>query len=183
MSRTQSWRIPLLSINWPSIHLRFFQDFLWCSVPNSAEECSGRWYYRWICTSSIHSLLTITLRPSNCDVASRMDASNLEHMYLCSFDIAEFHILLWRGQEWTLTYTLMSGSWFVDLSGSVISYVWWRWRGCSWYDAKLLLFFGQISWQNSSEATFMECAFWLECTNEMMLQHLPEHHEVLWNMP
>ena len=127
-----TWRIPVLSIIWPSIRLRFFQDFLWCSVPNSAKECSGRWYYQRICTSSIHSLLTIALRPSNCDVASRMDASNLEHMYLCSFDIAEFHILLWRGQEWTLTYTSMGGSWSVDLVGSVVSYMWWRWRGCSW---------------------------------------------------
>ena len=112
--------------------LRIIEVLLWCSVPNSAKECSGRWYYQRICTSSIHSLLTIALRPSNCDVASRMDASNLEHMYLCSFDIAEFHILLWRGQEWTLTYTSMGGSWSVDLVGSVVSYMWWRWRGCSW---------------------------------------------------
>jgi len=89
-----------------TLHLRFFQDLLWCSVPNSAEECSGRfvWYYHRFCTSSIHSLLTIVVRPSICDVASAMDASDLEHMHLCSFGIAEFHILLWRDQEWTLTY-------------------------------------------------------------------------------
>ena len=62
------------------------------------------WYYRWFCTSSIHSLLTIAVRPSICDVASGTDAPDLENMHLCSFGIAEFHILLWRDQEWTLTY-------------------------------------------------------------------------------
>ena len=87
-----------------TLHLRFFQDLLWCSVPNSAEECSGRfvWYYHRFCTSSIHSLLTIAVIPSICDVVSGTDASDLEHMYLCSFGIAEFHILLWRGQEWNI---------------------------------------------------------------------------------
>ena len=56
---------------------------LWCSVPNSAEEFSGIEFH-----FSIHSLLVITLRPSICDV-SRMNASDLEHMHLCSFGMLE----------------------------------------------------------------------------------------------
>ena len=63
--------------------LRIVEVLLWCSVPNSAEEFSGIEF-----RSSIHSLLVITLRPSICDV-SRMNASDLEHMHLCSFDMFE----------------------------------------------------------------------------------------------
>ena len=69
--------------------LRIIEVLLWCSVSNSAEEFSGIEF-----RSSIHSLLVITVRPSICDVASGTDASDLEHMHLCFFGIAEFHILL-----------------------------------------------------------------------------------------
>ena len=60
--------------------LRIVEVLLWCSVPNSAEEFSGIEL-----RSSIHSLLVITVRPSICDVASGMNASDLEQMHLCSF--------------------------------------------------------------------------------------------------
>ena len=64
--------------------IRIVEVLLWCSVPNSAEEFSGIEF-----RSSIHSLLVITVRPSICDVASRMNASDLEHMHLCSFGMFE----------------------------------------------------------------------------------------------
>ena len=64
--------------------LRIVEVLLWCSVPNSAEEFSGIEL-----RSSIHSLLVITVRPSICDVASGMNASDLEHMHLCSFGMFE----------------------------------------------------------------------------------------------
>ena len=64
--------------------LRIVEVLLWCSVPNSAEEFSGIEF-----RSSIHSLLVITVRPSICDVASGMNASDLEHMHLCSFGMFE----------------------------------------------------------------------------------------------
>jgi hypothetical protein len=64
--------------------LRIVEVLLWYSVPNSAEEFS-----RIEFCSSIHSLLVITVRPSICDVASRMNASDLEHMHLCSFGMFE----------------------------------------------------------------------------------------------
>ena len=64
--------------------LRIVEVLLWCSVPNSAEEFSGIEF-----RSSIHSLLVITVRPSICDVASGMNASDLEHMHLCSFVMFE----------------------------------------------------------------------------------------------
>ena len=60
--------------------LQIVEVLLRCSVPNSAEEFSGIEF-----RSSIHSLLVITVRPSICDVASGMNASDLEHMHLCSF--------------------------------------------------------------------------------------------------
>ena len=64
--------------------LRIVEVLLWCSIPNSAEEFSGIEF-----RSSIHSLLVITVRPSICDVASGMNASDLEHMHLCSFAMFE----------------------------------------------------------------------------------------------
>ena len=64
--------------------LRIVEVLLWCSVPNSAEEFSGIEFH-----SSIHSLLVIIVRPSICDVASGMNASDLEHMHLCSFGMFE----------------------------------------------------------------------------------------------
>ena len=64
--------------------LRIVEVLLWCSVPNSAEEFSGIEFQ-----SSIHSLLVITVRPSIYDVASEMNASDLEHMHLCSFGMFE----------------------------------------------------------------------------------------------
>ena len=64
--------------------LRIVEVLLWCSIPNSAEAFSGIEF-----RSSIHSLLVITVRPSICDVASGMNASDLEHMHLCSFGMFE----------------------------------------------------------------------------------------------
>ena len=64
--------------------LRIVEVLLWCSVPNSAEEFSGIEF-----RSSIHSLLVIIVRPSICDVASGMSASDLEQMHLCSFGMFE----------------------------------------------------------------------------------------------
>ena len=60
--------------------LRIVEVLLWCSVPNSAEEFS-----RIEFCSSIHSLLVITVRPLICDIASGMNASDLEQMHLWSF--------------------------------------------------------------------------------------------------
>ena len=60
------------------------ENLLWCSVSNSAEEFSGIEF-----RSSIHSLLVITVRPSICDVASGINASDLEQMHLCSFGMFE----------------------------------------------------------------------------------------------
>ena len=64
--------------------LRIVEVLLWCSIPNSAEEFS-----RIELLSSIHSLLVITVRPLICDVASGMNASDLEQMHLCSFGMFE----------------------------------------------------------------------------------------------
>ena len=64
--------------------LRTVEVILWCNVSNSAEEFSEIEFH-----SSIHSLLVITVRPSICDVASGMNASDLEQMHLCSFGMFE----------------------------------------------------------------------------------------------
>ena len=64
--------------------LRIIEVLLRCSVPNSAEEFS-RIEFR----SSIHSFLVITVRPSIYDVASGVNALDLEHMHLCSFGMFE----------------------------------------------------------------------------------------------
>ena len=56
--------------------LRIVEVLLWCSIPKSAEEFSGIEF-----RSSIHNLLVITVRPSICDVASGMNASDLEYMH------------------------------------------------------------------------------------------------------
>ena len=64
--------------------LQTVEILLWCSVPKSAEEFSGMEF-----SSSIHSLLVITVRPSIYDVAFGMNASYLEHMHLCSFGMLE----------------------------------------------------------------------------------------------
>ena len=64
--------------------LQTVEILLWYNVPNSAEEFSGIEF-----CSSIHSLLVITVRPLICDVASGLNASDLERMHLCSFGMFE----------------------------------------------------------------------------------------------
>ena len=64
--------------------LRTVQDLLWYSVPNSVEEFSGIEF-----RSLYPFLASITVRPSICDVASEMNASDLEVMHFCSFGMFE----------------------------------------------------------------------------------------------
>ena len=64
--------------------LQIIEVLLWCSVPivqRSFQELNS--------APSIHSLLVITVRPSICDVASGMNASDLEIIHLCSFGMFE----------------------------------------------------------------------------------------------
>ena len=64
--------------------LQTVEILLWCSIPNSSEEFLG------IEFRSLYPFLAmITVRPSICDVASGMNASDVEHMHLCSFDMFE----------------------------------------------------------------------------------------------
>jgi len=59
----------------------------------------------------------ITVKTSICDVASGMNASDLEHMHLCSFSMFGTLPSSWM----SIGISLMSGSRSVDLIGSVIS--------------------------------------------------------------
>ena len=60
--------------------LQTVEILLWCSIPNSSEEFLGIEF-----RSLYPFLASITVRPSICDVASEMNASDLEVMHLCSF--------------------------------------------------------------------------------------------------
>ena len=84
----------------------------------------------------------ITVRRSICDVASGMNASDLEHMHLCSFDMLKTLPRSWMN----IGISSMSGSGSVDLIGSVISTMCgggerMQLIGCEFADS-----FGMISW-------------------------------------
>ena len=61
----------------------------------------------------------ITVRRSICDVASGMNASDLEHMHLCSFDMLKTLPRSWI--RMSIGISSMSGLGSVDLIGLVIS--------------------------------------------------------------
>jgi hypothetical protein len=68
---------------------RIVEDFLRCSVPKSADECSENAVDLYDATARFHFLYPLLAhdrsKTHNLRRASGMNASYLEHMHLCSF--------------------------------------------------------------------------------------------------
>ena len=84
--------------------------------------------------SSVHSLLIIAERPSICDAASKMNASDLEHMHLCSYGMPE---------------TLPSSKYASSVKRSGMNTGISSWRGCDTlgvYTVELHLFYASCAY-------------------------------------